>query len=572
MALVLAALSLLVGLAGLIVAVIVLHHVRIPVGREMETALRDELRTSREESARQARELREEVSAAQGKANDLLLKTLSTLGDDQKELLAGLTKATRESAESTRKEIEKLVQRTVDALREIQSSTDAKLDAVRKTTEEKLASGEDVQRRGVEDLKKAMTGLTETTRSEMTVHRDRVQTQLQEIQTSNEQRFEKVRQAVVEQLQKMLEDQRKQMTEVVASLNKLSESNRQDQEKAREALELKFRQIQESNEKKLDEMRQTVDEKLHNTLEKRLGESFKLVSERLEAVQRGLGEMQTLATGVGDLKRVLTNVKERGTWGEYQLGAILDEILTPDQFARNVRPKEGGELVEFAVKLPGKGTEADKPVWLPIDAKFPKEDYERLLEAANRADTEQVKAATKALASAILKAAKDIHDKYIAPPATTDFGIMFLPTEGLYAEVLRQPGLHDELQRKYRVLVAGPTTLSAILSSLRVGFQTLVIEKRAHEVWTVLGAVKTEFGKFGGVLEKVQKQLNTASKTLDESARRSRAMERSLRSVEQLPAEQAAAVLALPEAGAVDIEEEPVDESANEKTADGNEQ
>jgi len=557
-------LSMLVGIVALIIGIAILLRLRRPIGREMETALRDELRTSREEASRQARELREEVSATQGKANDLLLKTLSTLGDDQKALLAALTKATRESADTTRTEIEKLVQRTVDALRDIQSSTDTKLDAVRKTTEEKLASGENVQRRGVEDLKKAMTVLTETTRNEMTAHRDRVQLQLQEIQSTNEQRFEKVRQVVVDQLQKMLEDQRKQMAEVVASLNKLSESNRQDQEKAREALEQKFTQIQESNEKKLDEMRQTVDEKLHNTLEKRLGESFKLVSERLEAVQRGLGEMQTLATGVGDLKRVLTNVKERGTWGEYQLGAILDEILTPDQFARNVRPKDGGETVEYAVKLPGKGTEADKPVWLPIDAKFPKEDYERLLEAANLADAEQVRAATKALAGAILKAAKDIHDKYIAPPATTDFGIMFLPTEGLYAEVLRQAGLHDELQRKYRVLVAGPTTLSAILSSLRVGFQTLVIEKRAHEVWTVLGAVKTEFGKFGGVLEKVQKQLTTASKTLDESARRSRAMERSLRSVEQLPAEQAAAILALPVTGAVEIEEETADDGQNE--------
>ena len=294
------------------------------------------------------------------------------------------------------------------------------------------------------------------------------------------------------------------------------------------------------------------DRKLQSTLEKRLGESFKLVSDRLEAVQRGLGEMQSLATGVGDLKRVLTNVKERGTWGEYQLGAILEDILSPDQFARNVKPKDGGEQVEFAVKLPGKGNEADKPVWLPIDAKFPKEDYERLLEAANQADAEQLKVASKALAAAILKAARDIHDKYIAPPATTDFGIMFLPTEGLYAEVLRQPGLHDELQRKYRVLVAGPTTLSAILSSLRVGFQTLAIEKRAHEVWQVLAAVKGEFTKFGAVLEKVQKQLTTVSNTVEESQKRTRVMERHLKEVATLPSDQAAAVLALPETEAQD--------------------
>ncbi len=565
MSIVFEAATLLVAISVLIIVLILLKRKQIPLGREMETALREELRASREEAARQARDLREEVAAAQGKANDLLVKTMNALGDAQKELLADLTKATREAEQSTRTEIEKLVQKTVEALREIQSTTDTKLEAVRKTTEEKLAAGEEAQRRAVEDLKKAMTVLTDTTRNEMTTHRDQVQKQLQEIQVTNEQRFEKVRQVVVEQLQKMLEDQRKQMTEVVASLNKLSESNRQDQEKAREALDIKFKQIQESNEKKLDEMRQTVDEKLHTTLEKRLGESFKLVSERLEAVQHGLGEMKTLATGVGDLKRVLTNVKERGTWGEYQLGAILEEILTPDQFARNVSPKKDGEVVEFAVKLPGKSTESETPVWLPIDAKFPKEDYERLLAASDQADTEQVKACSKALAGAILKAAKDIHDKYISPPATTDFGILFLPTEGLYAEVLRQPGLHDELQRKYRVLVAGPTTLSAILSSLRVGFQTLVIEKRAHEVWTVLGAVKTEFGKFGGVLEKVQKQLHTASKTLDESARRSRAMERSLRSVEQLPPEQAASVLALPEPSVMDLDDESLDEEQSDE-------
>lgn len=456
-----------IGLAGLIVGILVLLRLGKPAGTGLDRALRDELRESREEASNQARNLREEVVAAQSKANELLVKTVSTFGNDQKDLLSGLTKATRESAESTRVEIEKL-----------------------------------------------------------------------------------------------LLEQRKQLVDVVTAITRLGESNRMDQEKSRETLEQKFRHIQESNEKKLDEMRQTVDEKLQSTLEKRLGESFKLVSERLEAVQRGLGEMQSLATGVGDLKRVLTNVKERGTWGEYQLGAILEDILSPDQFARNVKPKEGGEQVEFAVKLPGKGNEADKPVWLPIDAKFPKEDYERLLEAANQADAEQLKVASKALAAAILKAARDIHDKYIAPPATTDFGIMFLPTEGLYAEVLRQPGLHDELQRKYRVLVAGPTTLSAILSSLRVGFQTLAIEKRAHEVWQVLAAVKGEFTKFGAVLEKVQKQLTTVSNTVEESQKRTRVMERHLKEVATLPSDQAAAVLALPETSALDaMGEEPADQN-----------
>jgi DNA recombination protein RmuC len=314
-------------------------------------------------------------------------------------------------------------------------------------------------------------------------------------------------------------------------------------------LDRKFQQIQESNEKKLEEMRRTVDEKLHETLEKRLGESFKIVSERLEAVQRGLGEMQSLATDVGGLKRVLTNVKERGTWGEYQLGAILEQILTPEQYGRNVHVKDDGEVVEFAVRLPGRDTGQGKPVWLPIDSKFPKEDYERLVAAAGVADKDGVEQAVGGLLSRVESMARDIQRKYIAPPSTTDFGILFLPTEGLYAEVLRQPGFHDSLQQKYRVLVAGPTTLSAILNSLRVGFQTLAIEKRAHEVWTVLGAVKTEFGKFGEVLDKVKRQLATASNTIDQTAVRTRAMERRLRSVEQLPGAEAEAVLELPPAG-----------------------
>jgi DNA recombination protein RmuC len=354
-----------------------------------------------------------------------------------------------------------------------------------------------------------------------------------------------------------------QMNEVVQALNRLSESNRQEQDKARTLLDETLRRIQESNEKKLDQMRQTVDEKLHSTLEKRLGESFKLVSDRLEAVQRGLGEMKNLADGVGDLKRVLTNVKERGTWGEYQLGAILEQILTPDQYAQNVRPREGGEVVEFAVKLPGREDTAGQSVWLPIDAKFPREDYDRLLEAAERADAEAVKSATNGLLAAVRRSAKEIRDKYICPPQTTDFAIMFLATEGLYAEVLRQPGFHDELQGKYRVLATGPTTLSAILNSLRIGFQTLAIEQRSHEVWAVLAEVKNEFGKFGGVLDKLKKQLSAASNTVDRTQRRTRVMERRLRAVEQMPAEQAQEILALAGSG-LEEEDEGEDETPEE--------
>ena len=331
---------------------------------------------------------------------------------------------------------------------------------------------------------------------------------------------------------------------LVGTVNRLVEKSEDAFLAIQTGNERKLAEIQASNEQRLDAMRQLVDEKLQSTLEQRLGESFRLVGERLEAVQRGLGEMQALANGVGDLKRILVNVRERGTWGEYQLGAILEDILTPGQYEANVRITEGREQVEYAVKLPGRGRDA--PVWLPIDAKFPKESYERLVEAAAAADAAGVQSASAELRTVVTRMAQDIQRKYICPPASTDFAILFLPTEGLFAEVLRLPGLHDTLQRKHRVLVAGPTTLAAILNSLRVGFQTLAIEQRAGEVWQVLGAVKTEFGTFSNYLDLIKRQIQTVSNTLDLSSRRTRAMQRKLRSVEELPRAEAGALLGLP--------------------------
>jgi DNA recombination protein RmuC len=292
-------------------------------------------------------------------------------------------------------------------------------------------------------------------------------------------------------------------------------------------------------------MRQTVDEKLQGTLERRLGESFKLVSERLEAVYKGLGEMQTLATGVGDLKRVLTNVKTRGTWGEVQLGMMLEEILTPDQYETNVATKDGSERVEFVIRLPGRGEDKDEIVWLPIDAKFPLEDYQRLVEAQEQGDVDAADTASRQLEVRIKGCANDICSKYLNPPKTTDFGILFLPTEGLFAEVMRRPGLSQTIQRTQRVVIAGPTTLWSILNSLQMGFRTLAIEKRSSEVWNLLAAVKTEFGKYGEVLAKVQKKLQEASNTVDTVAVRSRAIERKLKTVEGLPAGEAQKVLTL---------------------------
>ncbi len=330
--------------------------------------------------------------------------------------------------------------------------------------------------------------------------------------------------------------QQKQLETVQQQVGLLTESNEVRLERLRKGMETQLENLRQENEKKLEAMRQTVDEKLQGTLEKRLGESFRLVSARLEAVQQGLGEMRHLATGVGDLKRVLTNVKARGTWGEVQLGGLLEQVLTPEQYAQNVATRpNSSERVEFAVRLPGPSDDPSETVWLPIDAKFPQEDYLRLAEASEQGDSEAVTRATRALIASVKNSARTIQTKYLSPPQTTDFAVLFLPTEGLFAEVLRQPGLVEELQTRERVVVAGPTTLTAMLSSLRMGFRTLAIEQRSSEVWTVLSAVKTEFSKFGEVLDKVKRQLNTASNTIDETGKRTRAMERKLRAVESLP-------------------------------------
>ena len=312
------------------------------------------------------------------------------------------------------------------------------------------------------------------------------------------------------------------------------------------------------NTAKLEQMRHTVDEKLQGTLEKRLGESFKLVSDRLEQVHKGLGEMQSLANGVGDLKRVLTNVKTRGTWGEVQLGNLLEQIFRADQYMREATCRKGSaERVDYAIRLPGKGDD-DPEVLLPIDSKFPNEDYERLQLAVERADPEAVEAAAKALETRVKSFARDIRDKYINPPATTDFAILFLPTEGLYAEVLRRPGLMDMIQRDHKVIAAGPTTLGAILNAVQMGFKTMAIEKRSSEVWEILGAVKTEFGKYGEVLDKVQKKLQEASSSIDAVNVRKRAIDRRLRSVEAIADSGADALLAL---GAAAIEDSGEDET-----------
>jgi DNA recombination protein RmuC len=338
-------------------------------------------------------------------------------------------------------------------------------------------------------------------------------------------------------LQKTLSDTLTQQVQM------LSESNARRLSEMRGTLETQLAQLQQSNTSKLDEMRQTVDEKLQATLQARLGESFKQVADRLEQVHKGLGEMNTLAQGVGDLKHLLTNVKTRGMFGEAQLASLLEQVLAPDQYAAQHPTVPGSKnRVDFAIRLPGRSDEG-QPVWLPIDAKFPNEDYERLLDAQSRADPVQADLCGKALEARVRLEAKSIAEKYLAPPHTTDFAVMFLPTEGLYAEVLRRPGLIESLQRDHRITLSGPTTLMAMLNALQMGFRTLALEKRSSEVWQVLGAVKTEFGKFGDVLAKVKEQTQTVLNTLDKAQTRSNVMHRALRTVDALPEAQAGALL-----------------------------
>ncbi|HWP97835.1 MAG TPA: DNA recombination protein RmuC [Syntrophomonadaceae bacterium] len=399
-----------------------------------------------------------------------------------------------------------------------------------------------LQKNQLDTFAQHLTNLTGSNEKRLETMRNTTETRLLALTEETTKQFRELSESLSRRMSEMAAFQVNQLDNFAKQITGLTQSNEQKLEQMRSTVEQRIKDLQNDNAQKLEQMRMVVDEKLHATLERRLGESFKLVSERLELVHKGLGEMQTLAAGVGDLKKVLTNVKTRGSWGEVQLGNILEDILTPDQYSANVAVKKGSERVEYAIKLPGSDQEHDV-LWLPIDAKFPMEDYHRILDAYEQGDTLAVEQAGKQLDIRIRNQAKEIASKYIEPPATTDFAIMFLPTEGLYAEVLRRPGLFESLRRDYRVSVTGPTTLAALINSLSVGFRTLAIQKRSSEVWVVLGAVKAEFGKFGAVLEKTQKKLQEASNTIEDAARRSRAMERKLRSVEALPENQAAIML-----------------------------
>ena len=513
-------------------------------------------------------EIRSSVKESLQQLGESQDKTLLEMKTSQQKELQSLNQQMKEDTENNQKKFDQIRQTLDDKLKYLQTGNETKLSEVRKEVGDGLKSSR-------EALEKTMKSLQETHQQEMgsvgkqlEQNAEASQKKLEEFRTTSDESFQKIQQgnekklgeirkevsdglkSTTESLEKTLKSlkdtQKAEMQEVNNQLKQNAETAQIKLDEVRKTFDLRIKEMQQGNEKKLEEMRQTVDEKLHDTLEKRLGESFKLVSERLDSVREGLGEMKSLATGVGDLKRVLSNVKVRGTWAEIQLGALLDQVLTADQYAQNVSVNPDSlQHVEFAIKLPGAKEDPNSTIWLPIDSKFPQEDYLRLQEAAELSDAKKVQSASNALAKSIQNSAKEIHEKYVHPPHTTDFAIMFLPTEGLYAEVLRREGLVEELQQKYRIVVAGPTNLIAILSSLQMGFQTLAIEQRASEVWKVLGAVKTEFGKFAGVLDKVQKQLGTASKTIEATHVRTRAMERKLKDVEQLPEKDADGLLGI---------------------------
>ncbi|MDA3904491.1 MAG: DNA recombination protein RmuC [Bacteroidales bacterium] len=426
-----------------------------------------------------------------------------------KDDLSEMRKETRELNIENRKEINELFKGLQDSLLT------------------RLFESIQMQKTEFEQFSKSLSFFTEKMQQHFTAFRDAQTIDSKENRTE----VNKSLSSFEEKLTKSLNDFSEKMR---SNFNDLNQQSKDSQKELKDTVEKQMTDIRLDNTKQLDEMRRTVDEKLQTTLEKRLGESFKQVSDRLEQVHKGLGEMQTLATGVGDLKKVLSNVKTRGIMGEYQLGNILEQLLTPDQYAKNVATKKGSQAnVEYAIKLPGKSS--DQVVWLPVDSKFPLESYNSLIDAWELGDKNLIESAQKSLLKTIESFAKDISSKYLDPPNTTDFAIMFLPVEGLYAEVLRHPGIFELLQRTYHITVTGPTTLSALLSSLQMGFRTLAVQKRSSEVWKVLEEVKTEFGKFSSTLEKAHRQIHTAAGTLDTLANtRARAMERKLKNVDSI--------------------------------------
>ncbi|HEY7690137.1 MAG TPA: DNA recombination protein RmuC, partial [Dongiaceae bacterium] len=511
---------------------------------------REETDRMRDEAAARGQALREEVSRNLIGFNESLLKLLNELGGRLDDRFSTFGSETGQNSKALRDEVATTLQRLGEELRETVGTLvklqSEKLDAVgmqmnalSQTNDNRYGTLQELVQQQLTQFRIDLTNGTKSLGEEIAGSLKRFSEQF------------------LAGITKLGESQSEKLAGMAGQITTLTETTEKKQEALRLSVEQRLDQLRQDNEAKLEQMRVTVDEKLQGALEKRLGESFALVSKRLEEVHKGLGEMQSLANGVGDLKRVLTNVKVRGGWGEVRLSALLEQILTPDQYVQNARCRpDSQEVVEYAIKLPGRDVDGEE-VLLPIDAKFPQEDYERLVDASERGDTEDVETALKQLEARVKFEGKQLSEKYINPPRTTDFAIMFFPTEGLYAEVLRRPGLADQLQHSHHILVTGPTTLAALLNSLQMGFRTLTIQKRSSEVWRVLSAVRTEFGKYGELVDKVKKKLNEASNVIDTVSVRGRAISRHLRDVATLEPSEATSILALSDV-ATGSEDEPI--------------
>lgn len=486
--------------------------------QRVERAVREEIANNRQEFAHGAKSQRDETTTAFKSFNDSIFTLISETAGRNKLELTTVGEALRGQVNDIATLVVNQLKVVPEQMTILTKSNEGKLDSLRSNVDERLRVLQN-------DTLARLDQVHDESRQQTRSQREDVNASLSNFSET-----------LFKGLSEMADNQRKQSQSVVVSLETGFTT-------IRNTLDLSLKELQEHNSSKLEEMRITVDEKLHGTLEKRLGEAFGLVTGQLEQVHKGLGEMQMLATGVGDLKKALTNVKTRGGWSEVQLGALLEDMLSPTQYDRNFKPIEGADVVvEYAIKFPNRDGSGE-PVWLPIDSKFPIEDYNRLVEAHENGNVDGINAATKALETRIKACAKDVSEKYLNPPRTTDFGMMFLPTEGLYAEVIRRTLLVETIRRDYNVTIVGPSTFAAFVNSLQMGFRTLAIQERSNEVWKLLGAVKTQFGKFGTVLEGVKKKLEQATNSMDDAAVRTRVIERKLRDVEQLPATEALILL-----------------------------
>jgi DNA recombination protein RmuC len=561
---------LLVSIAAVFIAALTRRDLRslsadqtTAVRQQVESGIRVEIDRLRSDSAEQGRALRQEVTDNVRGFQGAVLQSFTSLGEQQAEVMKGFGDEVRNGFARSEQRTSGIAQRVAEELQKIATSGTQNSDRLRAGVEAKLDQFGEKSSNAACELRTEIAGGVRTLHESVTLTLD---TRLKELTTSTAAESQatrgdlntgltRVSAAVSEALQQLGTQQRERLDSLSQIINSLTERQTQAQETLRHTVEGRLDVIRSENVAKLDEMRKTVDEKLQSTLEARLGESFRLVSQQLESVHKGLGEMQTLAAGVGDLKKVMTNVKVRGTWGEVQLGNLLEQFLSPEQYHQNAQIREDSqERVEFAIRLPGRGD--DREILLPIDAKFPQEDFARLVAASECGDAGGVEAAASALETRIANYAKTIREKYIQPPVTTEFAILFLPTESLYGEVLRRPGLFEQLQREYHVTIAGPTTLAAMLNAFQMGFRSLAIEKRSSEVWNILGAVRTEFEKHGDVVTSLRRQLNTAIGTIDKLDVRGRAMNRRLRGVEALPEAAATSILAVNEAQEEESSEE----------------